>query len=129
MLIALVLIAGLGLAGCGNKDKTSVAFASPADGATVTSPVKVEMTAKGISIEPAGAVKPNAGHFHVMVDVACKAAGATIPVGAAGYNHYGKAQTSAEIPLAAGKHTLCLQVGNGVHAALKDTDKITITVR
>jgi hypothetical protein len=127
--IAIVVVAGVGLGACGDDDDTSVAFASPKDGAEVSSPVTVEMTANGITIEPAGAVKDNAGHFHVLVDVGCKDAGETIPVDTPGYNHFGKAQTSAELPLDPGEHKLCLQVGDGVHTALDETDEITITVK
>ena len=127
--VAMVIVAGAGLAACGDDDKTSVAFASPKDGAEVSSPVKFEMTAKGITLEPAGAVKENAGHFHVLVDVECKDAGETIPVDTKGYNHFGKAQTSAELPLDPGEHKLCLQAGDGVHTALDETDEITITVK
>src|SRR5205085_2006955 len=80
--VALVLIA----AGCGDdSEKTptageapgthtaaaSVAFSSPKGGTTVSNPVHVAFTAKGFTLEPAGEVHADAGHLHVMVDVAC----------------------------------------------------------
>ncbi len=123
-----LLVAAMGLSACGKSDKTNVAFASPKDGASVTSPVKVEMTAKGITIEPAGEIHKDAGHFHVAVDKACVKKGLPIPTGTAGYQHFGKAQTTGELTLAPGRHRLCLQVGDGAHVALDDTDTITVTV-
>ncbi|MEA2973594.1 MAG: hypothetical protein QOG82_2052 [Actinomycetota bacterium] len=106
----------------------SVRITSPADGATVTSPVKVVMAATGFVIEPAGAPRDGAGHFHVLVDVGCVTAGQPIAVGTAGINHFGKAQTEADLELAPGEHRLCLQAGDGTHVALPLTDEITVVV-
>jgi hypothetical protein len=105
----------------------SVAFATPEDGASVSNPVHVDFTATGFTLEPAGAVHHDAGHLHVMVDTPCVAAGTTIPKDAQ-HLHFGKGQTSGLIDLAAGKHTLCLQAGDGAHTALDLTDEITVTV-
>ena len=107
----------------------AVSFVEPATGATVTSPVKVKMQATNFTIEPAGEVKPGAGHFHIIVDAAggCLPPGEVIPNDAT-HLHYGKAQTEAELMLAPGSHSLCLQVGDGAHTALDLTDTITITV-
>lgn len=106
----------------------SVRITSPAGGATVNSPVKVAMAASGFAIEPAGAIRDGAGHFHIMADVGCVAPGTAIPVETAGYNHFGKAQTEADLTLTPGEHKLCLQAGNGAHVALALSDEITITV-
>lgn len=106
----------------------SVEITAPADGAQVTSPVTVEMAATGVVIEPAGEVREGAGHFHVMVDVGCVTPGETIPGDVEGYNHYGQAQTTAELDLTPGEHTLCLQLGDGAHTALGLADTITVTV-
>jgi len=106
----------------------SVRITSPAEGATVTSPVKVVMAATGFAIEPAGPPRAGAGHFHVLVDVGCVTAGQPIAVGAAGINHFGKAQTEADLELTPGEHRLCLQAGDGTHVALPLTDEITVVV-
>ena len=105
----------------------SVSFTEPADGATVASPVKVKMQATNFAIEPAGEIKPGSGHFHIMVDAGCIATGEVIPKDDT-HVHYGMGQTEAELTLAAGRHTLCLQAGDGAHTALDLTDTITITV-
>lgn len=109
-------------------EEMSVEIVSPGDGEVVSSPVKFEMSATGIEIEPAGEVTDNAGHFHLMVDVGCVTPGEVIPGDTEGYNHFGKAQTETELELEPGEHTICLQVGDGVHTALDVTDEITITV-
>jgi Cu/Zn superoxide dismutase len=106
----------------------SAAFLSPADGATVTSPVMVQMEAIGVAIEPAAnGVKPNSGHFHIIVDADCAPAGQVIPADAT-HIHFGMAQKDGELTLTPGEHTLCLQVANASHIATDVTDRITITV-
>lgn len=105
----------------------AVRFAEPADGATVTAPVKVRMEATNFTIEPAGEVKAGSGHFHIMVDKECIAAGEIIPKDDL-HQHYGMAQTEAELALAPGSHTLCLQVGDGAHRAIDLTDTIAVEV-
>lgn len=104
-----------------------VSFTEPEDGAEVSTPVLVKMEAKDFTIEPAGEVREGAGHFHIMVDTECVAAGQVIPNDAT-HVHFGKAQTEAELPLPAGEHELCLQAADGAHTALDLTDEITIEV-
>lgn len=133
-MVGLAALFSGGLAACGDDDdaeasgEASVSFASPVDGDVVTSPVAVEMSADGVTIEPAGEVNDGAGHFHVMVDEACLDAGETIPGDSEAHLHFGKAQTETEIELEPGEHTLCLQVGDGEHTALGITDTVTFTV-
>lgn len=144
MIPAFVLVLAFVLSACGSADnggvlegspppaapvapETSVAFASPEDGATVTNPVKVEMQATGVTVEPAGEVHENAGHFHVMVDTACVEAGQVIPADDS-HRHFGAAQTEAELTLTPGDHTLCLQLADGAHVALDLTETISVTV-
>ena len=102
-------------------------FVEPTDGAAVPSPVKVRMEATNFTIEPAGEVRSGAGHLHIMIDTGCVPAGEVIPSDAS-HLHYGKAQTEAELPLAPGRHTLCLQAGDGAHRALDLTHTITVEV-
>jgi hypothetical protein len=106
----------------------AVKFLEPLDGAKLTGAVKVRMEATGFTIEPAGEVKAGAGHFHIIVDGDCVAVGQAIPKDDKNL-HYGMAQTEAELTLAAGSHTLCLQAGDGAHTALDLTDKITIEIQ
>jgi hypothetical protein len=105
----------------------SVAFASPADGDSVANPVAVSFVTEGFTLQPAGAVHADAGHLHVMVDVPCVTPGKVIPKDAH-HVHFGKGQAKGSLDLDAGKHTLCLQAGDGAHRALGLTDTITVTV-
>jgi hypothetical protein len=105
----------------------SVSIAAPEDGATVESPFSVSMEADGFTIEPAGDVRQGAGHFHLMVDASCVPRGQTIPEDG-NHLHFGDGSTQTELDLPPGEHTLCLQAGDGGHAALELTDEITVTV-
>lgn len=124
VLVCTVMV--LTLAACGDG-AGSVSFVEPDDGATVSSPVSVVMQADGITIEPAGEVIEDAGHFHVMIDVGCVTPGDEIPADDQ-HVHFGDASTETTLELTPGEHTLCLQAGDGLHTALDATDEITITV-
>jgi hypothetical protein len=93
----------------------------------VKTPVVVSLEATGVTIEPSGDVHAGAGHFHVLIDSGCLAAGGVIAKDDS-HLHLGKGQLTAEIPLAPGTHRLCLQLGDGAHTALALTDEISITV-
>ena len=118
----------VGDGGAETEGGASVAFVSPKDAATVSAPVAVEMlAAPTITIEEAGEVREGAGHFHIMVDTDCVAAGQLIPADD-GHLHFGDGSTKTELELEPGEHTLCLQAGDGAHTAFGLTDEVTITV-
>jgi hypothetical protein len=65
-----------------------------------------------------------------MVDTDCVAAGQGVPKDET-HLHYGQGQLEAELELAPGPHTLCLQAADGLHVALPGagmTQMIAITV-
>jgi len=128
---ALAVVALFASRGSGGGDEqqadAKVFFTQPLDSASVANPVRVVMGAKGLVIEPAGAVRKGAGHFHVMVDAPCVETGQTIPKDDA-HLHFGKAQTETTIELPTGEHTLCLQAGDGIHVAGGATDRVTVAV-
>ncbi len=117
------------LAACGDEqtDGARVSFTQPADGATVAGGLAVEMSAEGITIEEAGEVHGNAGHFHVIADHGCVAPGETVTRDA-DHVHFGGGQAEGTIYLEPGTHELCLQPGDGAHAALDATDTVTVTI-
>jgi hypothetical protein len=126
--LALVLTA-CGSAGSGAKAR--VFFTGPSSGATVSSPVHVTWSAENFTVEPAGEVKAGAGHLHVMVDTDCMPAGQIVPKDDT-HVHYGQGQLEADLELAPGPHTLCLQAADGAHTALAGegmTQVINITVK
>jgi hypothetical protein len=116
------------VAGCGDNDGgASVSLTEPADGATVAGGIALKMLAEEITIEPAGEAREGAGHFHVVADAGCIEAGEAIPRDA-DHVHFGQGQAEGKIYLEPGEHQLCLQAGDGTHAALDATDEITIDV-
>lgn len=109
-------------------EEASVSFGAPEDGATVESPVTTEFEASdSVTVEPSGDLSQRGGHFHVMVDTDAVAVGETIPSDE-NHLHFGDGSSSAEIELQPGNHDLLLQMGDGEHRALPDTDEITVTV-
>ncbi len=142
-----VLVSGLGLLllaySPGNAQQAGKAhwppdakvfFVEPADGATITGPVKVVMGVKGIEIAPAGTQKPNTGHHHILIDTSVpKGEKAAYPLPADdNIKHFGKGQTEATLTLTPGKHTLQLLVGDGNHIPYDPplaSNQITITVK
>jgi len=132
--LAGLAVAGVALAACGDETTTSaaagepsVAFVSPVDGGSYAGSIPLEMAADGVTIEPAGEVRDGAGHFHVIAGHGCLSEGTTIPKDAQ-HVHFGKGQTEAPLYLPPGEHRLCLQVGDGAHAAVGLTDELTVTV-
>ncbi|NND76131.1 MAG: DUF4399 domain-containing protein [Ilumatobacter sp.] len=121
-----VSVATLGLAACGDDGPTAT-FDSPNDGAAVAGGVALAMSAEGVTIEPAGEVRNGFGHFHVIADAGCETTGTGIGKDA-DHLHFGGGQAAGTIYLEPGQHELCLQVGDGVHAALDITDTVTVDV-
>jgi hypothetical protein len=119
----------LGVVACGDdSDDVAVSFTEPVDGAAVAGGVALAMTAEGITIEEAGEVHDGAGHFHVIADAGCVAAGAAVPRDG-DHVHLGGGQSEGTIYLEPGTHELCLQVGDGAHVALDATDTVSVEVR
>lgn len=130
------LLVALLAAGCapiaGSAAPVSVAprvyFTNVEEDGTVTSPVKLTMGAEGFTVEPAGEIKAGAGHLHIMVDTPCVEPGEVITKDET-HLHFGQGQMEAELELAPGRHTLCLQAADGAHFALSgDGMAQTVTV-
>lgn len=109
---------------------------SPADGATVSSPVTVQFGLKGMGVAPAGVEKDMTGHHHLVLDSApfgsddAEALNTAIPSDET-HIHYGGGQTEAVLELAPGTHTLQLVLGDWSHtphATPIMSEVITITV-
>lgn len=128
-----VALIGLVVASCTQMQATpaqSVSFVEPKDGTTVTSPFKVVFGVKGMAVEPAGEIKPNSGHHHLLINLGPIPAGEAIPVDDA-HLHFGKAQTEADIKLPPGKYKLTMQFANGAHVSYGPamSASISITVK
>jgi hypothetical protein len=87
----------------------------PADGARVTSPVRVVFGLKGIGVAPAGVDRNDAGHHHLLVDTGMPTdLGLPIPNDEQ-HRHFGGGQTEVELTLAPGRHTLQMLLGDHLH--------------
>jgi hypothetical protein len=105
-----------------------VYFKNLKNGQSVTSPVKVEMGVDGMKVDTAGPVVANSGHFHILVDAGDSIATGQMIVKDSTHLHYGKAQTSAELKLAPGKHTLSLEFADGLHRSYGSQMATTVSV-
>ena len=108
-----------------------VYIVSPADGATVSSPVTVVFGLKGMGVAPAGTDKENTGHHHLIIDAPLPPLDEPIP---ADDHHtlFGGGQTETTIELAPGTHTLQLLLADQNHMPHDPpvfSDRITITVK
>jgi Domain of unknown function (DUF4399) len=105
-------------------------FITPADGATVKSPVRIEFGLDGMDVVPAGTVAPMSGHHHVIIDAELPPM--NLPIPADEHNvHFGDGRTATELPLEPGQHTLQLLLGDHLHIPHQPpvtSEKITITV-
>jgi hypothetical protein len=86
----------------------------PADGATVTSPVRVAFGLKGAGVAPAGIDVPNTGHHHLLIDTRLTNLDQPIPADAQ-HVHFGLGQTETTVELAPGRHELQLVLGDNLH--------------
>ncbi len=105
---------------------------SPADGATVTSPVRVVFGLRGMGVAPAGVDAPDTGHHHLMINVPLEELDLTqgFPTDER-HRHFGRGQTEAAIELPPGTHTLRLVLGDHFHIPHDPpviSEEITITV-
>lgn len=104
---------------------------SPANGATVTSPVKVQFGLSGMGIAPAGMQFENTGHHHLLVDG--PTVDLTLPLPTSDQvKHFGKGQTETSLDLKPGTHTLQLVFADWKHQSFNPTlqsEIVTITVK
>ena len=116
----------------GENKKTSargVSFGSLKSGDTVTSPLSMSFVVNGMTVQPAGVMDEGTGHHHLIVDSPDIPQGTAIPMDEQ-HIHYGKGQTSADVELAPGQHTLTLQFADGMHVSYGPewSAKVTVTV-
>ena len=125
------LTAALLLSACQHLGMPSpaVSLLQPADGATVSSPFKVRFGVAGLTVEPAGDIKPASGHHHLLINLDALPAGESVPF-TDRHLHFGKGQTETEVTLPPGRYKLTAQFANGAHQsygkALSQTISITV---
>ena len=120
LLPALTLMALVVLPAAGRADPTPAPAGAylyigwPNNGDVVKSPFKVWFGLRNMGVAPAGIVKPNTGHHHLLVDVATPPLDAAIPADL-NHIHLGGGQTERRITLPPGEHTLQLILADHDH--------------
>ena len=114
-----------------SADGASVFFITPAEGANVTNPVRVEFGIAAMDVVKAGNNQPNSGHHHLLIDTDLPDLGLPIPADEH-HVHFGDGSSSTEITLPPGEHTLQMLLGDHLHIPHTPplvSEPITITVK
>ncbi len=115
-----------------SPEGASIFFVNLEDGQTVESPFTVEFGLEGMSVVPAGTDEEYSGHHHLLINEdMLPPMNMPIPADST-HIHYGLGQTSTELDLPAGEHTLQIILGNHLHIPHDPpvvSEKITITVQ
>jgi hypothetical protein len=119
-----------GLPRTASPEGARVFFISPADGETVSNPVRVVFGIEGMTVVPAGDDTMHSGHHHLLIDTDLPDPGLPIPKDD-NHVHFGDGSTETEITLEPGEHTLQLMLGDHLHIPHDPpvtSEQITISV-
>jgi hypothetical protein len=112
---AFIALAAGSATGAGLSENAHAYIIWPPDGAVITGgKFWLRMGLSGAGIAPAGIVKPNTGHHHVIIDADLPPPGEPIPNDKK-HLHFGAGQTEARIELPPGRHTIQLVLGDADH--------------
>jgi len=125
-LLLTLLVFSLSTALAGTR---AIAISEPANGATVTSPVKICMVTHGVTVEPAKkGVNEGKGHHHILVD-------ADLPkdlsqgIGKdAQHLHMGDGSTCKSVMLGAGIHVIRALFAKGNHVPYNPPITATVII-
>ena len=93
----------------------SIYIISPKDGDQVTNPVRIIFGLKGMGVAPAGTIKKNTGHHHLLINLE-KLPDLKFPLPLnKNLIHFGLGQTETEVRLKKGINTLQLILGDHMH--------------
>ncbi len=107
----------------------AIAISEPANGATVSSPVKVCMVAHGVTVEPAKrGVNEGSGHHHILVDTDLPADLSKSIGKDAQHLHMGDGSTCKEVKLGAGTHIIRALFAKGNHVPYNPAITATIII-
>ena len=113
-------------------DENPLYIISPKNGDEVTSPVKVIFGLKDMGVAPAGMVKKNTGHHHLLINVD-ELPDLNLPMPSnENLIHFGSGQTETVVKLKQGINTLQLILGNYMHVPHQPpliSEKIKVIVK
>ena len=107
-----------------------VEFIDIKDGAVIGPKTTIHFGLHGMGVAPAGTVRPNSGHHHLLIDTDLPPLDKPIP-NDENHLHFGGGQTETELSLSPGPHTLQLLLGDANHIPHTPpiySDKIHVTV-
>jgi hypothetical protein len=104
-----------------------VYLVAPADGATVSSPFKVQFGIKGMTVSPAGTLVEGSGHYHLLINADVIPKGDVVPADAQ-HLHFGKGQTETELKLDPGTYKLTVLFADGLHKSYGSDMSASISV-
>ena len=125
-LLSTLLVFSISIALAGTR---AIAISEPANGVTVTSPVKVCMVAHGVTVEPAKrGVNDGKGHHHILIDSdlprdLSKGIGKD-----AQHIHMGDGSTCKEVKLDAGIHVIRALFAKGNHVPYNPPITATVII-
>lgn len=100
-----------------------VSFVSPQYGAAIGRHVRFELASEGIEIEPAGELRPGAGHYYLVLDAPSPEVGAPI-ADAPGVLALSAGESVVELDVSLGFHEVWLGVADGLGVALEPRTRV-----
>ena len=126
VLLSALLVFGLTTASAGTR---AIAISEPANGATVSSPVKICMVAHSVTVEPAKkGVHDGKGHHHILIDSDLPG-DLSKPIGKdAQHVHMGDGSTCKSLNLEPGVHVIRALFAKGNHVPYNPPITATVIV-
>ncbi len=107
-----------------------VEFVDLKDGAVIGPKTTIHFGLRGMGVAPAGTIRANSGHHHLLIDTDLPPLDQPIP-NDENHLHFGSGQTEVDLTLPPGPHTLQLLLGDANHIPHSPpiySDKIYVTV-
>jgi len=110
----------------------AVYFIYPTNGERIYPNSTIRFGLRGMGVAPAGVVKPNTGHHHLLIDVETPPLDQPLPSDLS-HIHFGNGQTEKKITLSPGEHTLQLILADEKHMphdppVISERIKVTVKV-
>ena len=116
----------------GNNEEKSIKIEGVENGKTYSSPIKLNFIVKNMRVLKAGVNEKNSGHHHLLINLKdLPDLKLSLPM-TKNIIHFGKGQTSTNLELKPGKHTIQLLFADYSHTPHERpliTDKITFFIK
>ena len=116
----------------GNNEEKSIELEGVENGKTYSSPIKLNFIVKNMRVLKAGVNEKNSGHHHLLINLKdLPDLKLSLPM-TKNIIHFGKGQTSTNLELKPGKHTIQLLFADYSHTPHEKpliTDKITFFIK